>query len=545
MSLGRTRLLALGGIGIGLVFALMFGVGTIMSPNYAPLYNSLSASAASQVVTTLEQAGFKVMLSDGGSTVSVPQDQVPRARMALADGGLPNEGVPGWELFDQSSGLGMNSFMQKVNRLRALEGELARSIQSLSTVEAARVHLVLPEREAFSRSRPVPSASVIVRSRSNSRVTNRQALSIRALIAAAVPEMSPSQVTVISSNGETILADGTSGSAETTLETSKVAIEDRLANNISNILTARVGAGNARVQVAVNLNHERQVITAQNYDPDQRVVRSTESSEETSNDGQSNNGDVDIGNNLPDALGGGNGGSSTSERATTREIVNYEIGSSNTETIREAGEVERISIAVLVNGVTSVDENGVTIYEERPKEELDRLRELIVSASGINLGRGDSISVDSLQFMDYNNDLSEPISASLGQIISESLGSILRGIFALAVVAAVLILGVRPSLKLMLEAPRNVDEPEVLAASDGATGLPPNAKAQQLSDGRSSQPTALLGSVDGTGIIDELPPFISGEGSLERQRINAFTNIVDQKPEESMKVINHWLAESA
>lgn len=543
MTLGRTRLLALAGIGLGLVFALMFGVGTIMTPNYVPLYNNLSAAAASQVVNTLEQSGFKVMLSGGGSTVSVAQNQVPRARMALADGGLPNEGIPGWELFDKSSGLGMNGFMQRVNRLRALEGELARSVQSLNTVEAARVHLVLPEREAFSRTKPTPSASVIVRSRSNSQVTQRQALSIRALVAAAVPEMSPAQVTVISSSGETILADGMSGSGEATLDTAKVSIEDRLAGNISNILTARVGAGNARVQVAVDLSHERQVITAQNFDPDQRVVRSTESSEETRNDGRSNSGAVDIGNNLPDSLGGDVGGGSKSERATTREVVNYEIGSSNTETIREAGEIERISIAVLVNGVRSVDENGVGTYEERSKEELDRLRDLIISASGINIDRGDSISVDSLQFMDYNNDLGEPISASFGQVLSENLASILRGVFALAIVAAVLVLGVRPSLKLMLEAPRNATEPELLAANEASTALPANNATTKL-PGNNSQTSTLLGPMDGSE-RDELPPLLSDDGNLGRQRITAFTNIVDQKPEESMKVINHWLAESA
>jgi len=538
-SLGRTRLLALGSIGLGMVFALVFGVGTAISPTFVPLYNNLSAATASQLVSTLEQSGFKVKLSDAGSTINVARSQIPRARMALADKGLPSEGTPGWELFDQSSGLGMNSFMQKINRLRALEGELARSIQSLNTVEAARVHLVLPEREAFSRNKPAASASVIVRSRTNAPVSRRQALSIRALVAAAVPEMAQDKVIVISSNGEMILGDSKASEGDITLETVKVGIEDRLANNIADILTARVGAGNARVQVAVSLNHESRVTTAQNFDPDQQVVRSTESSEETSSDGATpGGGTVDVANNLPDVLGSSaDGGASSNETALTREVINYEIGSSNTKTVSEAGEIERISVAVLINGVRTVAQNGDITYENRSQDELDRLRSLIESASGIDLDRGDSISIDSLQFVGPGVDLIEPIGISFGQMLSENLASILRGFFALGLITAVLMLGVRPSLRLMLEAPKQT-EPALLDSS-GAS----RSSAIPIKNASNLGATSIIAeSTEGAAM---LPPLISGNGNLERQRINAFTNIIEQEPEESMKIINHWLAERA
>lgn len=535
-SLGSTRLLALGSIGLGMVFALVFGVGTLVSPTFVPLYNNLSATTASQLVNTLEQSGFKVKLSEAGSTINVAQDQIPRARMALADQGLPNEGSPGWELFDQSSGLGINSFMQKINRLRALEGELARSIQSLSTVEAARVHLVLPEREAFSRRKPDPSASVIIRSRSNATISRRQALSIRALVAAAVPEMAPDKVIVISSNGEMVLGESETSAGGVTLETVKVGIEERLSSSISDILTARVGAGNARVQVAVVLNHERRITTAKNYDPDQQVVRSTESSEETSSDGSPDGGTVDVTNNLPGDFGANAaGGEPSSETALTREVVNYEIGSSNTETVREAGEVQRISVAVLVNGVRTVAENGDVTYVDRSPEELDRLQRLIESASGINLERGDSISIDSLQFVDYGADFIEPVGVSFGQMLSENLASILRGLFALGLIAAVLMLGVRPMLRLMLEAP----QPALLDDSGSSQASP-----AQLKDSGAQTATPMIATPI-NGDANMLPPLISGDSSLERQRISAFTNIVEQEPEESMKIINHWLAERA
>ncbi|MBV1863809.1 MAG: flagellar M-ring protein FliF [Rhodobacteraceae bacterium] len=534
-SLGTTRLAALASIGLGLVFALLFGVGTVMSPSFVPLYNNLSVAAASQVVSTLEQAGFKVEVSGGGSTVSVDQDQIPRARMALAEGGLPNEGVPGWELFDQSNGVGMNSFMQKISRLRALEGELARSIQSLSSVKAARVHLVLPEREAFSRVKPAPSASVIVRSRSNAQISQRQALAVRALVAAAVPEMTPDQVTVISSNGEALLMDGKEGTAGATMDNMGNDIEGRLVGNISNILMARVGAGNVRVQATVTLNRESKIVKTKSFDPDQRVVRSTESSEESSSDGNSGNPPVDIGNNLPEDLGGNIGSdASSSETASTREVVNYEIGNSDTETIRQAGDIERISVAVLVNGLYTVDEQGVSTYQERSQPELDRLRQLIESASGFDQARGDSITVESMQFMDYNDGLNEPVGVSFSQMLSENLTSILRGVFAIGLVGAVLMLGVRPTLKLMLEAPAPVTESTLLVED-----VPPANGGVQLAS------AGAQGAVPLQRLDDNLPPLIVNSSSDERQRISAFTNIVEQEPEESMKIINHWLTEKA
>ena len=157
------RLALLAASGAALMLVLFFGLRAVTQPEFVQLYGGLGPSAASNVIDTLEQEGIQVELSDSGATVSVPRESIARARMALADKGLPSDGTPGWELFDETSGLGMNSFLQRVNRLRALEGELARSIQTIAGVTAARVHLVLPEREAFSRDRPEPSASVIVR----------------------------------------------------------------------------------------------------------------------------------------------------------------------------------------------------------------------------------------------------------------------------------------------------------------------------------------------------------------------------------------------
>ncbi|MGC9370118.1 MAG: flagellar basal-body MS-ring/collar protein FliF [Paracoccaceae bacterium] len=576
-SLGRTRLIVLGATGLGLVLALFLGLGAVMSPTFTPLYSDLSPAGASQVVRTLEQAGFRVELSGGGATVSVPQEDVARARMALADSGLPSEGTPGWELFDSASGLGMNSFMQRVNRLRALEGELARSIQTIDGIDAARVHLVLPEREAFSRTRPEPTASVIVRSRANHQISRRQGLAIRALVASAVPSMSPENVTVLSASGETILAEQGDGLGDLTLQSRRAAIEERLARNITGILTARVGAGNARVQVSVDLSNERQVIRQESYDPAQQVVRSTESREETSQGRENAQGEVGVADDLPAELrGDGTGGpQSSSSRSQTNEIVNYEIGATRSETVREPGEIRRISVAVLVNGIYNVAPDGAVDYEERSAEELERLNKLVQSAIGFDEARGDTVSVDSLRFMDYSMDVGEPVGTSVGQVISSNIMSILRGVFALALVAAVLAFGVRPMMRLLplgqadgelaLAGPEGAaaqaaltgEAPRPLVGSDGAAQRPRlaggSAPAPAATPAPTPQQQSEPASAPRTGTVldameddeNDLITLASVRGGVRRRRVNSIGELVEGEPEESLRVLRHWLAEEA
>lgn len=563
-ALGRPRLIALGATGLGLVLALLVGLNLVLAPNFAPLYSDLSLATAGRVVSALEQDGFDVELSGGGTIVSVPQDDVARARMALAEDGLPGEGGAGWEIFDQSSGLGMNSFMQQVSRLRALEGELARSIQTIDGIDAARVHLVLPEREAFSRTRPEPSASVIVRGRATSSISRRQGLAIRALVASAVPDLAASRVTVLSASGETILSEETEGDAG--VQAAGASMQERLQRSITEMLTARVGAGNARVQVNVDLSTERQVIREQSFNPDQQVVRSTETRQEENQDREGTQQEVGVGNNLPPELGGDvNGEQSASTSTRTDEIVNYEIGSTQSETVREPGSVERISVAVLVNGIYNVAANGETVYEERSPEELERLAALVRSAVGYDEARGDLVSVDSLRFMDYSMDVGAPIGLTLGQTIAQNFGAILRGTFALALVAAVLAFGLRPMLRRVL--------PEVapglaLAGAEGAgqlgyEGGPAGAGAPRL-PGTAAAPGSELGQPGMIGATgpgqqavlpyeqqiatwegDEMVSLASVEGKIGKRRLISVGEMVENEPEASLKVVQGWLAEEA
>lgn len=263
-GLGRRRLILMGSTAIGLTAALVIGLSVSMSEPYRTLVADGNAATTAEMLAELEQAGFSPRLSGDGTVLSLPEGDIARARMALAQAGLPAEGAAGWELFDQSSGLGMNSFLQQINRLRALEGELARSIKTLDNIEDARVHLVLPDREAFSQERPEPSSSVVVHARRGTQINREQAVAIRSLVAAAVPRLSPDRVTILDGSGQAILTEEDANN-ESGFATLRAQTEERLRRNVETILAAHVGAENVRVRVTADLETSREVVVSETF----------------------------------------------------------------------------------------------------------------------------------------------------------------------------------------------------------------------------------------------------------------------------------------
>lgn len=584
MELGQKRLMILGAVALGMMTALLLGVSAVTTPNYATLYQNLSPATATSVEATLANAGFDARMSEDGQSVMVPANHLARARMVLAETGIPIEGDPGWELFDENSGLAMNTFMQRVNRLRAMEGELARSIQTLEGVQSARVHLVLPEREAFSRERANPRASVIVRAVPGRTINRKQASAIRNLVASSVAELDLGRVTVLSASGEVILAETAEGDGGSSLQSSQSSIEERLAQEVRNMLTARVGAGNARVRVNVELTNAREVVVEQSFNPDQQVVRSTKSDTEERAGNEAGGGGVGVENNIPAALqdGAGGGGTSTSQ-SRIGETVEYEIGNTRREVIREAGEVKRISVAVLVNGIYNVEDSEV-IYQERGAAEIERLTELVKTAVGFDAARGDDVSVDSLRFMDYSMEVGDPISMSITDQIAQNIVSILRGLLGLVVVALVMILGVRPALRTLLEKPTpelpGVDQAVALTGPDGqplplqtpegAEVLPPEAASTPtapmpatptMADQNDPAPERELpeslqidpNAPGMTSIFDlddddgphEYIETLGVRGNLIKARVEAIQNMAEEKPEDVLRVLRTWLRSEA
>ena len=525
-GLGRGRLITLGAAGLGLVLAVLVGLNVALAPSFAPLHAGLTPESASGMLETLEQAGFRVSVSPDGGTLSVPREDVARARMTLADAGLLSEGTPGWELFDAAGGLGVSTFVERINRLRALEGELARSIRTMRGIEAARVHLVLSEREAFSRERPEPSASVIARTRPGETLTRRQASSIRALVASAVPDLAPGRIAILSATGETILGPD-EDEASIALLSRKAGMEERLSASILSILGARVGADNARVQVNVDLSTVRQVTQSEAFDPEGRVIRSSETREETTRERAAAEDEVGIGQNLPAAFAEADapaGPGSETDRAD--EVVNYEISATRTETVSEPGAVERISVAVLVDGSYAEGPDGAAVFAPRPDDELARLGELVRAAIGYDAERGDSVSVDSMQFVRPGGDSLLIGGSAVPDLIRELGPPVLRGIFALGLVAAVLMLGVRPMLRA-LAGPSPL--PEIAAPPGGA-------------DGSESRPGAADEEILLPGELPSVVNVSGVHGGVSRIGVERARALAKSNRDEALSTVRGWLA---
>jgi flagellar M-ring protein FliF len=314
-SLGAARMAAMAAVTLTLIGFFSFLMIQMTTPQMVALFTDLSAEDSSAIIKDLERQAINYELKSDGSIVMVPKDKVARLRMKLAESGLPKGGGVGYEIFDKSDALGATSFIQNINHLRALEGELARTIRGIDRVQAARVHLVLPERPLFSRDKVEATASVVLKVRGT--LEPQQVRAIRHLVATAVNGMKPERVSVIDETGR-LLADGATPSNQiggTGADERKLAYENRMRDQVESIVSSVVGPGRARVQLTADFDLNRTTQTSDKYDPDGRVVRSSQIREEQSATGKEG-GAVSVGNELPGANNDANGGSRDQSKKT-------------------------------------------------------------------------------------------------------------------------------------------------------------------------------------------------------------------------------------
>ena len=438
------------------------------SPSLSLLYSGLEPAAAGEVIGRLETMG--IVHDVRGDAIFVESGRRDALRLALAADGLPR-GAAGYEILDNLSGFGTTAQMFDAAYWRAKEGELARTIQSLPDVMAARVHIAGPDRQPFSRQ--VPAAASVVVTTSSGRLPAGQARALRFMVSSAVRGLSPDDVSVIDSQGG--LIPGGADGPDTVLEAADRA--EVLRKNVERILEARVGPGRAIVEVNVETVTEREEIVERVFDPDGRVAISTITEETTSNAQDQRDGAVTVAGNLPDGDAGGAGANSNSQEAGTREQVNYEVSETQRELVRMPGAIKRLSVAVLIDGIRTTAADGTETWAPRPAEELEALRELVSSAVGFEEGRGDVITLRSLEF--------PAVTPEEGSVATE-IGALVRmGLDPMRLVQIAVLAGVALVLGLFVVRPiLSSETPVALPPPSGSTlDLPPPGDASDADAG--------------------------------------------------------------
>ena len=510
------------------------------SPSMAPLYTGLSFEDSAAIVADLQQQNVPFELRGEGDTILVPRDQITAIRMSLAQDGLPQRGQVGYEIFDQQNTLGATSFVQNLNNLRALEGELARTIASLARIKSARVHLVLPERELFQRERKDPTASIVLSVRGE--LSGGEIRAIQHLVASAVEGMTPNRVSIVDDTG-TLLASGAGDSEDgivaAQMEERTLNVENRLRARIEDLLANIVGAGKARVQVSAELDLERYTKTAEIFDPDGQVVRSTQnrevSSQSSGGSSDGGGGAVTVADELPGASENSGGSSSTNERgSTTEETLNYEISKTAETTVGEAGGIKRLSVAVVVDGVYVDDGAGNATYQPRSQEELGQIMSLVRTAAGIDDARGDQVEVVNLQFAERPELAAAGTEGpSLFDFTRDDLLGMAQMAVTLLIGLALILFVMRPLLKRVL-----APEPQPMLA------LPPAAELPSI-NGMPVEQVTDVAVVESPPSPPKPPAWLNtakSMGEAQQQTLKTVGTLVEENPKQAALIVRDWLS---
>lgn len=550
-NLGPMRLAAIALVTFSLLGFFGFITTRITSSPLALLYTELDQQDSGAIVQKLDALKIPYEVDSSGGLIRVPSDQVGKLRMMMAASGLPKGGNIGYEIFDQKEGFGTTSFVQSINHLRALEGELARTISALDPLQSARVHLVLPQRELFSHGSQTATASIFVKTRNGAVLTREQIAAIQHLIAAAVPQLQPNQVSIVDEHGNLLArptnsASGGAGGSGDSPEDMRLTFEQTQARKIEDLLSQTLGYGKARAQVSADLDFDRITTNSEIYDPDSQVIRSTQSTTEQSSNAESgsgNGGSVSIANGLPanpaqvaNNLGGG---SSSNRNSHTEETVNYEINKTIRSQTRESGQVRRLSVAVVVDGSYKTEgegKNAATTYVPRTDDEMKKLRALVASAVNIDPNRGDTIDVVNMQFAQGEGakDQSGGTDLLMG-VPKADLFHAIETITLAFIALLVVLLVVRPILRRVFESAGSVggvEQQELLAGGGTTAQLPaPGALGRDIEAEANAAESEIERMIDISRV----------EGRVKASSLRKVGEIVDKNPEEAVSVIRNWM----
>jgi flagellar M-ring protein FliF len=501
-----------------ILIAVMLRVG---GESKSLLYANLDMKEASQITAALDSAGLKYELKGDGSTILVDRDKVASTRLMLSGKGLPTSGsVVGYELFDTAPAMGQTDFVQNLNRQRALEGELTRTISSIRGVSMARVHLVLPKRQLFEQDTAQPTASIMIAT-SGGRLGEGQVRAIRNLVAAAVPDLKPDHVSIVDQQGELLAAEGdddigdAGGSARTQTE-------ERIRHTVKDLVEGIVGVGKARVQVSADLDLDRVTVQDEKYDPDGQVVLSSHTSDNKQAENKSSaSGLTSASQNIPGAQAGGGSNPDTSNTTGTDETTNYDVSKTTTTKVQEPGTMKRLSVAVAVDWVPGAPVNGKPgPYRPRTPEEMAKIQELVESAVGYDATRHDQVKVVNVRFdpeLEAGGVVASPFDFDKNDIMR----AIELGVMVL-VAGLVIFFVVKPMLT-------------VAGAGEGfgGDGLGGAALAGP------GQTLSLAAPDDDIGI-----DIARIEGQVRASSVKRVAEFVEKHPDESVSILRSWLHES-
>jgi flagellar M-ring protein FliF len=507
------------------------------TPSYVLLYAGLDPSAAGEVIAALEQRG--VMHDVRGDAIYVDQSDRDQLRMSLAAENLPANGPAGYELLDGLSGFGTTSQMFDAAYWRAKEGELARTIVASPLINAARVHLATPTNDPF-QSRSTVTGSVSVRPAGGA-LSESHARSLRFLVASAVSGLSAEDVVVIDADSGQVLSDAASQSVSSDAQSRALVLRQ----NIERLLGARVGPQNAVVEVSVELITARETIVEHQIDPSSRVVISTDNEERSDTSQDAGAGGVSVASNLPDGDGAGDTGStSSSQNSQTRERVNYEVSETQREIEQMPGGIRRLGVAVLVNAVTRIGDDGIAVTEPRAAEELEALRGLVQSAIGFDTARGDQITIHSMQF-----EVAETLplvsqtaglfnGIDVGRLVQVVVLGVVTLVLGLFVIRPIAVAGFHSEPTGFL--PRTATSGQLALADAGPGGRSATPSTANSATGPAAAATdsslsgeAILPSLQTTGAIE-----LAGPNPVDRLR-----SLIQEREVETVEILRSWMEE--
>ncbi len=537
LSLGGRRLTALALAGVT-VFTLVAVSGYYLSrPVREVLYTGLDPQDVSRIGAALEDSGIAFDVNVAGDTVLVDYGQTAKARMILAQKGLPKSDGSGYELFDKLGSLGLTSFMQQVTRVRALEGELARTIQLLDGVKAARVHLAMRNEGSFRTPSEQPTASVLIRSESGDAAISAEA--IRHMVAAAIPGLSPEQVTVMNTDGTLLSStdDPISAAPEKLIGLERSMSAD-VQQKVERTLAPYLGVDNFRISVSAKLNADRKQINETNFDPNSRVERSVRSIKE-SGEAQNANGTppVSVAQNVPQEATPAAGGDNSREKKDRREeLTNYEINSKSVATTSEGYGIDQISVAIVINRTQLLKSLGDKPTPEAVAAQIAEIEQLASSAAGLETKRGDKIKVTAVDFLVADSSLEPVAGESWSDFVAGNTGTFINAAALVLVSLLILLLGLRPALKAILTLPPPSDGGPGFG-NQGMGGYPVMAEMASFpgADGSGNQGMARIAEFEADPRLDDLAKQVSHSPQ------NRLAKIVELDPDRAAQVLKQWL----